>query len=281
MREFSGKVAVVTGAASGMGRAFAERFAREGMCVVLADIEESALDRAVTELRQQERIVLGVVANTMSRESVARLAERVIAEFGDVHLLCNNAGVISTNVKPIWAVPDADWQWVMGVNFWGVLNGIQAFVPRMLAHGQEGHIVNTASLAGLLPGGTVGVYGVSKHAVLALSEALYEDLHRQGSRLSASVLCPGMVHTRIHEAERNRPADFATGEQSTPDIFAPAVQGGMEPAAVAELVYESVRDDRFYILPHPDYDPVVLARVEHVLARGAPFQMNPAGATGD
>jgi short-subunit dehydrogenase len=162
----------------------------------------------------------------------------------------------------------------MGVNFWGVVHGIQAFVPRMLAHGQHGHIVNTASLAGLLPGGTVGMYGVSKHAVLALSEALYEDLRRAGSRLSASVLCPGMVKTRIHDAERNRPAGFANGEQPAPDAFEAAVDRGIEPSDVAQLVYESVRDDRFYILPHPDYDPVVLARVEHVLARREPLRMN-------
>ena len=210
MKQFEGKTAVVTGAASGIGRALAERFAQARMQVVLADIEKDALDRAVQELEQRQHRVIGVVANTMVRESVEALAKRAIEEFGKVHVVCNNAGIaaMASGMKPIWEVSDRDWQWVMGVNFYGVLYGIQAFVPHMLAHGEEGHIVNTASLAGLMPGG--GTYGVSKHGVLSLTETLHQNLTMQGAKIGASVLCPGFVNTNIFDAERNRPKDLAT-----------------------------------------------------------------------
>ena len=215
MREFEGKTAVVTGAASGMGRAFAERFARAGMHVVLADIEEEALKTAVRELEQEEHRVIGVVTNTMSRDSMQALARRAIDEFGKVHIVCNNAGVTSRGDagaaarRGVWEIPQRDWDWLVGVNFWGVLYGLQVFIPHMLEHGEEGHIVNTASLAGLIPGG--GAYGVTKHGVLALSEGLYRDLKARDARIGASVLCPGFVNTGIFKAERNRPEEFASG----------------------------------------------------------------------
>ena len=211
MKQFEGKTAVVTGAASGIGRALAERFAQARMQVVLADIEKDALDRAVAELEQRQHRVIGVVANTMIRESVQALADRAIAEFGKVHIVCNNAGIaaMAGGLKPIWEVSDRDWQWVMGVNFWGVLYGIQAFVPHMLAHGEEGHIVNTASLAGLMPGG--GTYGVSKHGVLSLTETLRQSLTTVGAKIGASVLCPGFVNTNIFDAERHRPKELSSG----------------------------------------------------------------------
>ena len=210
MNHFEGKTAVVTGAASGIGRALAERFAQARMQVVLADIEQDALDRTVAELEQHQHRVLGIVANTMIRESVEALAKRAIDEFGKIHIVCNNAGVASTasGMKPIWEISERDWQWVMGVNFWGVLYGLQAFVPHMLEHGEEGHIVNTASLAGLMPGG--GTYGVSKHGVLALTETLHRDLQARGAKIGASVLCPGFVNTNIFDAERNRPKDLSS-----------------------------------------------------------------------
>lgn len=273
MREFDGKTAVITGAASGMGRAFAERFAKAGMNIVLADIEKDALDRAVTELRQQEHTVIGVVANTMSRESVQRLADQATAEFGNIHVLINNAGVAGGSFgTPVWETPPADWDWIMGVNFWGVLYGIQAFVPAMVAHGQEGHVVNTASLAGLLPLG--GAYGASKHGVLSLTETLWGDFKARGLKLSASVLCPGFVHTNIDKAERNRPAELRTGESAPSQselVGLNLVQRGIDPNEVAEIVYDSVVNDRFYILPHPAWDAMVRDRVDHVLARGAPM----------
>ena len=182
MREFEGKTAVVTGAASGMGLAFARRFAAEGMNVVLADIEEDALDVQVQQLRQEERNVLGVVVNTMRREALENLRDQTIAEFGNIHILCNNAGVAGLNdagfdadgtVRGSWEVADSTWDWVLGVNFYGVLYGCQVFIPHMLEHGEDGHVVNTASLAGLFPGG--GAYSVSKHAVLTLTEGLYQQ----------------------------------------------------------------------------------------------------------
>src|SRR5262245_39092562 len=279
MKQFEGKTAVVTGAASGIGRALAERFAQARMQVVLADIEKDALNRAVRELEERQHRVIGVVANTMVRDSVKALAERAIAEFGKVHILCNNAGVVSRNegAKGVWEIADQDWQWVMGVNFWGVLYGLQAFVPHMLAHGEEGHIVSTASLAGLMPGG--GPYGVTKHGVLALSEGLHRDLKLRGAKIGASVLCPGFVNTNIFNAERNRPADLTQGAAAPIEESALAgaqamLAQGKQPPEVAEIVFQSIANDRFYILPHPAWDSIVRARVDAVLARNAPMTFN-------
>jgi NAD(P)-dependent dehydrogenase (short-subunit alcohol dehydrogenase family) len=278
MKQFEGKTAVVTGAASGIGRALAERFAQARMNVVLADIEKDALDRAVAELEQRQHRVMGVVANTMVRESVEALAKRAIDEFGKVHIVCNNAGVASTGeaLKPVWEVSDRDWQWVMGVNFWGVLYGLQAFVPHMLAHGEEGHIVNTASLAALMPGG--GTYGVSKHGVLALTETLLRDLRARGAKIGASVLCPGFVNTQIIDAERNRPKELAAaGSAIAPamlDIGRAMLAQGKAPSEIADVVFNSIHEDRFYVLPHPAWDNTVRARVDAVLARGAPMTVD-------
>lgn len=273
MDEFEGKTAVVTGAASGIGLALAARFADARMNVVLADIEEAALERAVKQLQQRQAQVLGVVTNTMVQESVHSLAEQAISEFGKVHILCNNAGVVSRAGTPgvgIWEMPNTDWDWVMGVNFYGVLYGLQAFVPHMLEHGEQGHIVNTASLAGLMPGG--GTYGVSKHGVLSLTETLYNDLKARNAAIGASVLCPGFVKTQIIEAERNRPSEFTSGgADATDEMIAPAqalIDQGKDPADIANAVFESIEQDRLYILPHPAWDDFVRSRVEHVIARG-------------
>jgi NAD(P)-dependent dehydrogenase (short-subunit alcohol dehydrogenase family) len=277
MQDFEGKTAVITGGASGIGRALAERFAQARMNVVLADIEQDALDRAVKEMEERQYRVLGVQANTMVRDSVLSLAERVTAEFGKVHILCNNAGVANRGelAKPVWEVSDADWNWVMGVNFWGVLYGLQAFVPGMLAHGEQGHIVNTASLAGWMPGG--GTYGVSKHGVLSLTETLYRDLKARGAAVSASVLCPGFVNTQIFNSERNRPAELGT--VAAPDPMAQAMASSMlsmgkQPSEIADTVFDSIANDRFYVLPHPAWDNIVKARVDAAIARGAPMQLD-------
>jgi len=278
MKQFEGKTAVVTGAASGIGRALATRFAQARMQVVLADIEKDALDRAVRELEERQHRVIGVVANTMVRESVEALAKRAIDEFGKVHIVCNNAGIaaMAGGMKPIWEVSDRDWQWVMGVNFYGVLYGIQAFVPHMLAHGEEGHIVNTASLAGVMPGG--GTYGVSKHGVLALTETLHQNLTMAGAKIGASVLCPGFVNTNIFDAERNRPKELATKAAGDlgmmTEIGRNMLAAGKQPAEVADIVFKSIEEKRFYILPHPAWDPIVRARVDAILARGAPMTMD-------
>jgi NAD(P)-dependent dehydrogenase (short-subunit alcohol dehydrogenase family) len=204
MQQVEGKTAVVTGAASGIGFALAQRFADAGMQVVLADIQENALDQAVKLLHDRQAQVIGVVTDAMVEASVRSLAERAIDKFGKVHVLCNNAGVTNTASAglAVWEVPNEDWNWVMGVNFQGVLYGLQAFLPGMLAHGEHGHIVNTASGAALLPG--QGPYGVSKHSVLCLTETLYFDLQARNAAIGTSVLCPGFVATNIVDAERNR-----------------------------------------------------------------------------
>ena len=286
MREFAGKTAVVTGAASGMGLAFARRFAAEGMNVVLADIEQDALNVQVQQLQQEERTVLGVTVNTMRRETLEDLRDRTIAEFGNIHILCNNAGVTSrqdaglgagNGQLPVWEVPDSTWDWVMGVNFWGVLYGLQVFVPHMLEHGEEGHIVNTASLAALMPGGSA--YSVSKHAVLTLTEGIYQQFQTMGANLSASVLCPGLVDTNIGRAERNRPEEFGDKVNLADDEAAGVLamlSMGMNPNDVAEQVFEAVVEQRCYILPHPAWDETIRGRVDAVLARGAPFTLDPA-----
>lgn len=278
--QFEGKTAFITGAASGIGLALAEKAASERMNVVLADIEEEALERAVRRLEERQVRALGVRVDTMVADAVSAAAERAIAEFGRVHLVFNNAGVASTRSagKALWEVPDRDWDWVMGVNFYGVLYGIRAFVPHMLEHGEASHIVNTASLAGVLPGG--GTYGVSKHAVLALTEGLQRDFADRGANINASVLCPGFVNTNIHRAERNRPAAASTDsanpelEQQGTALMGDLLSHGKQPAEIADIVFQSIREQRFYILPHPAWDEFVRSRVEQILARGPVASMD-------
>ena len=274
MKDFAGTTAVVTGAASGIGLALAERFAAARMRVVLADIEEDALSRAVEQLEARQAEVIGVPVNTMVRESVFELAERAIDAFGKVHVLCNNAGVVSTSSANagIWELPESEWDWVLGVNLHGVLYGLQAFVPHMLEHGESGHIVNTASLAALMP--ATGSYGVSKHGVLVLTENLYNDLKARDAAIGASVLCPGLVNTQIYDAERNRPSELRSDASDAPSeaiaVGRALLEQGKAPAAIAEAVAQSIEEDRLYILPHPPWDDFVRSRIEHVLARSGP-----------
>ena len=283
MREFEGKTAVITGGASGIGLAMVERFASEGMNVVLADIQEDALQAQVERLEQEERSVMGVVVNTMQRETLERARDEIIERFGNIHIVCNNAGVLSREdalgVGPmtinVWDIPDRAWEWVMGVNFWGVLHGVQTFVPHMLEHGEEGHIVNTASLAGLIPAGSA--YSVSKHGVLTLTEGLFMNLRQIDANISASVLCPGTVHTNIITADRNRPDEFGgrtemSGEEAA--LAAAMLADSMDPANVAEQVFEAIVEQRCYVLPHPAWDDFVRQRVENVLAREAPAEVD-------
>jgi len=204
MREFAGKVAVVTGGASGIGFALAERFAAEQMRVVLADVEAAALARAAATLRAQGATVLAVQTDVADGASVEALARQSYATFGAVHILCNNAGVSLGG--PLWLASEADWSWLLGVNLWGVVHGLRAFLPRMLAGGEAGHVVNTSSLSGLIapPGG--GVYAASKFAVVGLTESLAQELAASGAPIGVSLLCPAGVATAIMDAERNRPA---------------------------------------------------------------------------
>ena len=258
MKDFAGRVAVVTGAASGMGLAFAHRFAEEGMNVVLADIESEPLAMAESALKAKGANVLAVRTDVSAEDAMNRLADAAFSTFGNVHVLCNNAGVAATAATLrayAWEGPLSDWEWTLGVNFMGALYGVRAFVPRMLENGDEGHVVNTASMAGLLSG--ANPYNVSKHGVVCLTEGMYRDFKAMGSKLSASVLCPGLIRTAILDAERNRPQQLGATDVSQlraevkewSAAFSAALSQGIEPDEVAQMVFESVRDDHFYIFP--------------------------------
>jgi NAD(P)-dependent dehydrogenase (short-subunit alcohol dehydrogenase family) len=282
VKDFEGKVAVVTGGASGIGFAMASRFAQEGMRVVLADIEEPALDAAVAKLRQQEHNVLGVLTDVTKPEAVGHLKERALEAFGKVHVLCNNAGVGGAAVNGIWEATLQDWRWTLGVNLWGVIYGVQAFVPVMIAQDEEGHVVNTASMAGLAQGNRI--YSVSKHAVVALSEALNDGLRMQNTKVHASVLCPGLTNTQLMFAARNRPDDLKNypGEAPSPEQLERSAnskrmveEAGLPPERTAEMVLQAIKDEQFYILTHDDYDDVIRERMENILARRNPVPKGP------
>lgn len=248
METFDGRVAVVTGAASGIGFALAERAGRERMTVVLADVEVHALNAAVAELSRHGYRVHGRQLNVTDEVAVENLARSVFEEFGAVHLLCNNAGVMTAE-KATWEFEPRDWEWTLSVNVWGVIHGIRAFVPRMLAGGEEGHIVNTASMAGLITGRAGNaIYDASKHACLAISESLYRDLAVRQTKVSASVLCPGAVLTKIFEAERNRPAELGGGEEPVTSGATAFPGDSFQPADMADAVFDAVRANRFYVL---------------------------------
>jgi NAD(P)-dependent dehydrogenase (short-subunit alcohol dehydrogenase family) len=268
MKDLKGKVAVVTGAGSGIGRGLAERCAEEGMRVVLADVEARALAQTAKALSAGGTTLLVVPTDVSKADAVENLARKTIEAFGAVHLLFNNAGVAQTGA--IWEMTSADWQWVMGVNLWGVIHGIQAFVPRMLAQDTECHVVNTASMAGLTAAGGCGIYSVTKHAVVNLSESLYYDLKERGAKVKASVLCPGTVNTRIVDAIRNRPDELQNQQPTARDATAEdlarfVVKKGLPPQRVAEQVFDAIRDEKFYILTHPEWKPLIQKRVDSIL----------------
>ena len=259
MQDLADRVAVITGAASGIGQGLARRFAREGMKLVLADIEEAALLEVEKELRLGGTSVLAVKTDVSRKASVFALADRAFEAFGRVHIVCNNAGV-SGGLGPIWDIPDQDWEWIMAVNVYGVLHGIQAFVPRMIEHGEEGLILNTSSVVGLTTG-TSSVYGVTKHAVSRLTEGLHDDLRAAGSKLRAAVLVPGATATNILYADRNRPQDLlvprseeaqATLIQRRQTRHEQLQEIGMTPEQLADITLEGIRQDRLYIIADPE-----------------------------
>ncbi|MGK5114048.1 SDR family NAD(P)-dependent oxidoreductase [Geodermatophilus sp. CPCC 205506] len=269
-----GRVAVVTGAASGIGLALSERFAAEGMRVVMADVEEPALAAAADALRQHGADVLPVVTDVADEASVEALRDAALTTYGAVHVLCNNAGVGGPH-GPVWTASRGDLEWVMGVNVWGVLHGIRAFVPVLLEQ-DAGHVVNTASIFGLFAG-TLGIYGPSKHTVVALSEALHSQLREAGAPVGVTVLCPSAVRTNIATSDRNRPATAGPSagsgpaEQASVEHMAGLVDAGRPPAEVAGLVVDAIRSQRFYVLTDTRREPAILARARAIVDGSAPL----------
>lgn len=286
MKAFQGKVAVITGAASGIGHALAERCAQEGMKVVLADVEEQVLRQANRDLAAQGAETLAVQTDVSQAADVERLAQKAFETYSTVHLLFNNAGVGAG--KTAWESTLADWEWVLGVNLYGVIHGIRSFVPRMLESGADGYIVNTASMAGLTSSPGLSVYMASKHAVVSLTETLYHELTLRGASIGVSVLCPGFVKTRIQDAERNRPTRLQNApdapvsptqqpsrtEQEGGQMLQQAIREGMSPQQLADMTFAAIREERFYIYP-PEFKRGIASRMEDILTPRNPTLLLP------
>jgi NAD(P)-dependent dehydrogenase (short-subunit alcohol dehydrogenase family) len=277
--DYAGRVAVITGAGSGFGREFARVAASRGMKLALADINQTSLDETVHELREGGAAVIGVQTDVSSAEAIQALADATMAAFGAVHLLFNNAGVASGGF--VWESTPADWQWVMGANVWSVIHGVRIFTPLMLAHGEPAHIVNTASAAGLISAPNMGIYNLSKHAVVSLSETLYHDLQLAQAQVGVSVLCPAFVPTGIAHSHRNRPADLANDTPPTPSMLkaqqasVKAVESGRISAAeIAAITFAAIDAGQFYIVPHEKILDLVALRMQDMLAL-----RNPSSAT--
>lgn len=274
MKEFKNKVAVVTGAASGIGRALAARAAKEGMKVVMADVAKSALNEAAEEIKTSDSTVLAVPTDVSRAEDVEALAKEAVKAFGAVHLLFNNAGVgVGTTV---WESAVSDWQWVMGVNLWGVIHGVRAFVPIMLKQKTECHIVNTASIAGIVPQAGMGIYSVTKHGVVALSEVLYQELAQRGAKVKVSVVCPSLVRTHIINSVRNRPVEYqydtVVKNLRPPEedaVWAEIESDGeftvITPEEAADCVFKGIRNDQLYILTHPESKEWIRSHMENII----------------
>jgi NAD(P)-dependent dehydrogenase (short-subunit alcohol dehydrogenase family) len=261
MKDFKDKVAVITGAASGIGLGIARRAAKEGMKLVVADIEKDALKQTEEEFKSAGTDVISVLIDVSKAENIEKLAQETLDAFGEVHLLCNNAGVAA--IGALWETILSDWEWVIGVNLWGVIHGIRTFIPIMLQQKNECHIVNTSSMAGLMPGsGGNGIYSITKHGVVALSESLRENFTLMGAKIGVSVLCPGIVNTRITDSERNRSAEFRGSDympnfdriiKNHPELEqqvrnAPKIwEAGTSPDQSGDIVFEAIKNDIFYI----------------------------------
>jgi len=281
MKNFEGKVVVITGGASGLGFEFALQAAQLGMHIVLADVQQDALELAKTDLDARGAVVLAIVCDVRHGAQVQALADATMARFGAVHLVFNNAGVGSGGL--IWENSEADWEWVLGVNLWGVIHGVRIFTRLMLDCAArdpafEGHIVNTASMAGLLNAPTMGIYNVSKHAVVSLTETLHHDLQLIDAPIKASVLCPYFVPTGISQSQRNRPVDVQVTAAPTASqmvaqaMTAKAVASGKVSALdVARITFAAIADGQFYIYSHPDALGSVAERMEEIV-----HQRNPS-----
>lgn len=275
MKTFSGRVAVITGAAEGIGKAIALHAARQGMKLVLADLNPDTLSRTMSELVAEGAEVAGLDVDVSDAGRVEALAELAYSRFGAVHLLVNNAGVALA--KSVWETSQKDWDWVMGVNLYGVTNGLRAFVPRMLAGGDEGHIVNVASVAGLISEPGMAAYNASKFGVVTVSEGLFHDLALRKSAIGVSVLCPAWVRTRIAEAERHRAAgdrtDFTRLDPhtlGTGQAMMKAVRNGIAAEDVADKTFAAIRDNRFYVLTHEQSLLGVKIRMQDIVDNRAP-----------
>jgi NAD(P)-dependent dehydrogenase (short-subunit alcohol dehydrogenase family) len=277
LTEFDGKVAVVTGAASGIGRAMCERFAGLGMRIVMADVEGAILRESAEQIEATGAEVLTMRVDVSQADELSRLAEGTIERFGKVHVVCNNAGVFAGGLT--WEAIGTDWEWVLGVNLYGVLHGIRAFVPIMLEQNEPGHIVNTCSMAGLINTPFSGAYNVSKHAALSLTETLYHELRMKQTPVGCSALCPELIRTGIANSDRNRPAHLKRPEgASTPEMeivdeaIRTSIETGLDPHVMADRVYEGIKQDRFYLLAEEgtNWDAACLARLEDIRLRRNP-----------
>ena len=273
MQDFAGKVAVITGAASGIGKALTEKCIAEGMHVVMADIEEAVLETVAAELQATtNNQVLPIVTNVAMEAELRKVLEEAVDNLGGVHLLFNYAGVGGGGNA--WNATQKDWDWVLGVNLWSVIYGLRVFVPQMIAQDTPCHIVNTASIAGIIGGSTNALYSVTKHGVVALTENLSVDLKAENAKVGCSVLCPGFVNTNIFNSGRNRPAELAN-EEAPPAptaedeqriaMFQEILRQGMQPAELADIVFDAIRNDRLYILPHDHFDEMIRARAENMI----------------
>ncbi|AYH45052.1 SDR family NAD(P)-dependent oxidoreductase [Azoarcus sp. DN11] len=277
MQDLAGRVAVITGAASGIGAAMAWRFARAGMKIVAADVDETALAAVCADLVEAGHAAIGVRTDVASGDDVESLAERAYAAFGAVHLLCNNAGVVpSGRYRAVWEFPLEDWRWSLDVNLYGVIHGLRSFIPRMLDGGHEGHVLTTASVAGLISGSGSAVYSAAKHAAVRVTEALYATLRERHAPIGVSLLCPGLVNTRIYESERSRPealrpADGPAREtQELQAIAASLYAGAMSPEEVADIAWRAVLDNRLYALTTDSFDDAIRERMAAILDRRNP-----------
>lgn len=277
MINFEGKTAVITGGGSGIGEALAWRFAREGMKIVVADVDLSAAKRVCDALESAGHRALAVRTDVSKAEDVEALAATAFETFGSVDLLCNNAGVVpSGRFRPVWEYPLEDWKWSFDVNLMGVAHGFRSFVPRMLAQGTEGHIVTTASVAGLISGSGATVYSAAKHAAVRITEGLYASLREIGAPIGVTVLCPGLVNTKIYQSERNRPQDLQPeggAAEETEELKAVAASlyaGAISPEDVAEQLIGAVRANQLYLLTTDKFDDAVETRMRAILDRSNP-----------